>query len=326
VLYNSLNQMKAKNLQAGKHADGQGLWLIKRTKIAGNWILRLSMNGKRREMGLGRWPDVSISEAREQAANARRKLRDGIDPIAERAKTRRSIQRLSLAEAIDGCFNARKAQLKGDGQAGRWLSPLNVHIIPKLGTRPVEDIDQHSLKSILEPIWHGKPEAAVKALNRVNLTLKYAAALGLDVDLQAAMKTRALLGKQRHKVTHIPSLPYADAPEFYRWLNTVSGVPALALRFLILTVARTSEIRFATFDEIQNDIWHLPSDRTKTGREHRIPLTTEALQIVKIAREASRNEYLFASYQGKPISDAAMSSFMKREGYTWISCVIQNMG
>ena len=182
MLYNALNQMTARSFGGGKYADGQGLWLIKRDKVLGKWILRLVVSGKRREMGLGRWPDVSIAEARERAATARRQLRDGVDPIFERKKIRRSSKPLTLAEAINGCFEAKKAELKRDGDAGKWMSPLKVHIIPKLGTYPVEEINQHTLLEVLQPIWHEKSAIARKALNRVNLTLKHAAALGLDVD------------------------------------------------------------------------------------------------------------------------------------------------
>ena len=315
MIYNTLNQMKAKSLDAGKYADGQGLWLVKRSKVAGKWVLRLTVYGKRREMGLGPWPDVSIAEARGRAEEARKKLRDGIDPIIEREKAQTAAQKITVREAIDGCFEARQAELKGDGEAGRWLSPLKVHVIPKIGRYPIEEIDQHVLKNTLGPIWHEKPEAAAKALNRMNLTLKHAAALGLNVDLQAPMKARALLGKQRHTVTHIPSMPYQEAPAFFMWLKGRDGVAAIALRFLILTVARTSEVRFAKIGEIDDDVWTLAPERTKTGQLHRIPLTDEALEVVKIATEATDSDFLFPSYRGKAMSDAAMSSFMKREGY-----------
>lgn len=315
MIYNALNQLKARSLNAGKHADGQGLWLVKRDRVLGKWVLRLTVNGKRREMGLGPWPDVSIAEARLMAAEARKTLRKGVDPIVKRAKERASTRKLSVEDAILGCFEARKAELKADGEAGRWMSPLRAHVIPKIGRFPVEELDQHVIKDALAPIWHEKTEAAKKALNRINLTLKHAAALGLDVDLQATMKARALLGKQRHQVKHIPSLPYVEAPSFFRWLKERKGVAPLALQFLILTLARTSEVRFARFSEIDSDVWTLASERTKTGKPHRIPLTNEARRVVDIAREQSENDLLFPSYSGKPISDAAMSSFMKREGF-----------
>jgi integrase len=315
VKHNALTQFEARNLPAGKHADGQGLWLVKREKEHGKWVLRFEAFGNRREMGLGRWPDVSIAEARTRAEEARKTLRDGTDPIYERLKAKRAGKPLTVKEAVEGCFEARKAELKGDGEAGRWMSPLTVHVIPKIGNYPIEEVDQHVLRDLLAPLWHTKTEAAAKALNRMGLTLKHAAALGLDVDLQATMKTRALLGKQRHTLEHIPSLPYDEAPEFYKWLLATDGVSALALRFLMLTVARTSEVRLASFPEIKADIWTLPAERTKTDVSRRIPLVVEAVKIVKVCRTLSKNEYLFPAYKGQPISDAAMATLMKRNGY-----------
>ncbi len=267
-------------------------------------------------MGLGRWPDVSIAEARERAAEARKTLRDGLDPIVEREKEKFGANRLTVAQAIEGCFEARKAELKQDGDAGRWMSPLNVHIVPKLGRLPIEQLDQHALKRVLEPIWHKKTEAAAKALNRMNLTLKHAAALGLDVDLQATMKARALLGKQRHQVKHIPSMPYTDVSAFYRSLVDMDGVGPLALRLLILTAARTSEIRLATIDEIDGDVWTIPAEHTKSGKEHRVPLVPEAVRVIRIARARSSGDHLFASARGKPLSDMGMAAVMKRRDLT----------
>lgn len=115
--------------------------------------------------------------------------------------------RLTLADAVQGCFEAKRAELKNGGHAGRWMFPLSVHVLPKIGKLAIEDIDQHELKRVMEPIWHEKPDTARKAMNRLNLTLKYAAALGLDVDLQAVMKAQALLGKRCLTTKHIPSLP-----------------------------------------------------------------------------------------------------------------------
>ena len=310
VRFCALSQLKAKSAPAGMYGDGQGLWLVKRDKVFGKWVLRLHQNGKRKNMGLGRWPDVGIAEARERAALARRALRDGNCPVEERRKARRVIHRLTVAEAIESCFEARKAELKGDGQAGRWMSPLSVHVIPKIGTLAIEDLDQHRLKELLDPIWHAKPEAAAKALNRLGLALKHSAALGLDVDLQATLKARALLGKQRHVEEHIPALPYEEAPAFYAWLGTVGGVPAKALKFLMLTVARTSEVRLATSSEIAGDVWTIPAERTKTGKEHRVPLVKEAKKL------ATAEGLLFPTARGKALSDMGMSMLMRREGYT----------
>lgn len=294
--------MKARSLPEGKYSDGQGLYLIKRTKAHGKWVLRLVVYSKQREMGLGRWPDVSISEARQRAEDARKATRGGVDPIFERLRVKRAGVPLTLKEAIVGAYNAKKAELKDEGKAGRWMSPLEVHVIPKFGAYPVDKIDQHVLKELLAPIWETKPEAAKKALNRIGQTLRHAAALGLPVDLQATMKTRALLGKQRRTVEHIPSLPYVDAPAFFQSLGETKS--ALALKFLILTLGRTSEVRLAHSREIEDDIWTIPAERTKTGVSRRIPLVAEARKLV-------RDEYLFGA-----ISDAAMLKLMKDRGLT----------
>ena len=315
MIYNALNTMKARNLAAGKYADGRGLWLVKRDRVAGKWILRLTIAGRRREMGLGPWPDVTIAEARERAQVARRRVREGVDPIEERSAARYRAKRLTIADAIQGCFAARRAELKADGAAGRWLSPLSVHVIPKVGERAIEDVDQHMLKQLLAPIWHTKPDTARKAMNRLNQTLRHAAALGLDVDLQAAMKARALLGKQRHEVQHVPSLPYAKAPAFYHMLSTRQQMSCLALRFLMLSVARTSEVRFARLSDIHNDVLTIPPERTKTGNKHRIPLGTESLAVIDAAQQLQLSEYLFPAPRGGAMSDATMSRFMERAGY-----------
>jgi len=313
--YNVLNQMTAKSFQKGKYADGQGLWLVKRNKQHGKWMLRLTIHGDRREMGLGSWPAVSIAEAREIASEARQKVRLGIDPIIERIINKQAAKPMSLEEAIESCFSARKAQLKNDGKAGRWLSPLVLHVIPKIGKVPVASINQHHLKSTLAPIWHEKASTAEKALQRTGLALVHAAALGLEVDLNAVRKAQALLGAQRHSVKHIAAMPYRDIPSFYEWLTIQTGVAALALRFLILTAGRTTEVRLAKFDEIEDGVWSLAAERTKTNTARRIPLTDEALRVVTVAKDRAVNEYLFPSYKGKPLSDSAMSKLMREAGY-----------
>ncbi len=315
MLINALSKLGSVSLPEGKHADGQGLWLVKRSKQTGKWVLRLTMHGRRREMGLGRWPDVSIAEARGKADAARRLCRDGKDPLFERARVSKAKKPLTFKEVVDDCFEARKAELKGEGRNGKWMSPLLVHVIPKIGKYPVEEIDQHIIKQTLAPIWHDKAESAEKALNRINVAIRHAAALGLAVDMQATMKAKALLGKQRRTTTHIPSMPYAEVPAFYKWLDSQKLVSARALQVLILTVARTSEVRLAVSDEFESGLWNLPAERTKTGVERRIPLVSEAARIVTArVDDIGGSGALFPAHRGQPISDAAMATLMKRQG------------
>lgn len=317
-MINALSKLGSVSLPKGKHADGQGLWLVKGTKATGKWVLRLTIHGRRREMGLGRWPDVSIAEARGKADEARRLCRDGKDPLFERARISKIKKPLTFKEVIDDCFEARKAELKGEGRNGKWMSPLLVHVIPKIGKYPVEEIDQHIIKQTLAPIWHEKAESAEKALNRINVALRHAAALGLAVDMQAPMKAKALLGKQRRTTTHIPSMPYAEVPAFYKWLNGQRLVSASALQLLILTVARTSEVRLSVPVEFSEDIWDLPGERTKTGVGRRIPLVSEASRIVR-DRVAAVGDGgpLFPAHRGQPLSDMAMATLMKRQGLAY---------
>jgi len=150
------------------------------------------------------------------------------------------------------------------------------------------------------------------------MTLKHAAALGLDVDLQAVLKAKALLGKQRHKVEHIPSMPYDEVPDFYQSLCMSKSNSYLALRFLILTVARSAEVRFATFDEIDGNVWTISAERTKQGKEHKIPLSDEALLIVEVVREKFGGKgFLFQASSGKQLSDTAMNMIMKRRNHDY---------
>lgn len=230
---NRLSAKGAASLGPGKHADGAGLWLVKDESGRGKWVLRLVMQGRRREMGLGAFPTVSLAEARRHADAARAVVRSGLDPIKERDRRRREASRnLHLLKdiALDA-FESRKAELKGDGKAGRWFSPLALHVLPKLGRVPVSDIDQTDIRDCLAPIWHSKAETAQKALGRLAVCLKHAAALGLQVDLQATEKARALLGKPRHRAKNIPALPWVEVPDFYASLSD-GTVTHLALRLL----------------------------------------------------------------------------------------------
>jgi integrase len=310
---NKLSATQVKNFSAGKYSDGGGLWLYKRPDGGAQWILRVTVHGRRREMGLGSLQHVSLKESRAEAEKWREVVRQGKDPIKERGRLRREDSKddHSLALIAKEAFEARKAELKGDGKAGRWFSPLELHVIPKIGRIPVEDIDQQDIKNTLAPIWHTKADTARKAMNRLGIVMRYAAAMGLDVDIQATEKAKALLGKSRHKPKHVPALDWKDVPDFYQSLSD-GTVTHLAIRLLILTAARSSEIRFCNLSEIDDDIWVIPEERMKAGKEHRIPLSSEALAVIKQAKPFEKEGFLFPSVRKGVISDATMSRYMER--------------
>ncbi|ACP23929.1 phage integrase-like protein contains catalytic core domain [Sinorhizobium fredii NGR234] len=316
---NKLTAVAVKNASAGKHSDGGGLWLHKREDGGSQWILRVNVHGRRREMGLGSASDVSLKEAREAAERWRALVRSGLDPIKERQRQRREAARNlhCLDDIARDAFESRKAELKGDGIAGRWFSPLEIHVLPKLGKVPVVDIDQTDIRDVLAPIWHSKAETARKALNRLAICLKHAAALGLDVDLQATDKARALLGKQRHKIENIPAMPWQDVPGFFASLSDGS-VTHLALRLLILTGVRSGPLRFLRDEQINGDVWTIPGEAMKGRKgataDFRVPLSDAALAVVEQARQHARDGFLFPSLRKGVISDATMSRLMERAG------------
>ncbi|WP_375706568.1 tyrosine-type recombinase/integrase, partial [Bartonella sp. AA33NXGY] len=211
-------------------------------------------------------------------------------------------------------FETRKAELKGDGKDGHWFSPLQLHILPKLGCLPVSEITQTEIRNTLAPIWHTKAGAARTALIRLKLCLKHAAALGLDVDLQATEKARALLGKQRHKVKNLPAMDW-NIPAFYQTLCEASTLTQLALRLLILTGVRSNPLRHIHKDQVEGDIWTIPAENMKgkrdTTKEFRVPLSSEALDILKQARSLSRNDFFFSATGRGPLATKCMAQYMR---------------
>lgn len=244
-------------------------------------------------------------------------MRAGVDPIKDRERQRReAVRNLHiLADVARDAFEARKAELKGDGAAGRWFSPIELHILLKLGKVPVAEIDQVDIRDTLAPICHTKAETADKALGRLAIIMRHAAALGLRVDLQATDKARALLGKPRHIAKHIPAMDWRDVPGFYASLDDGS-VTHLALRLLILTGVRSGPLRFAGEDQIVGDVWTIPANamkgRTGTTADFRVPLSTEAQTLIAQARRHARDGWLFPSVRKGVISDATMSRLMER--------------
>lgn len=319
---NRLSAVEVRQSPAGKYADGGGLWLVKSGPKSGKWVLRVTVHGRRREMGLGSIADVSLKDARESAREWRAVAQAGNDPVKERERRRRERERNLhlLADVAQDAFEARKASLKRDGKAGRWFSPLELHVLPKLGKVPVAEIDQIDIRDTLQPIWHDKAETARKAMNRLGIVLKHAAALGLDVDLQATEKARALLGKSRHKAKHIPALHWKEVPAFYASL-TDGTVTHLALRLLILTGVRSYPLRHLRLEHISGNVWTIPGEIMKAtvdeeeGAEFPVPLSKEALAVIARAEPLARGGCLFPNVRRKGvISDMTMSGLMKGRG------------
>ena len=266
-----INRLSAKGVGSaspGKHYDGAGLYLRVEPNGSGRWVQRYRLHGREREMGLGSASDVSLKAARKERDEIRALVASGVDPIKERDRRNRENvkDRPTLSVVAHECFEARKASLKGGGTAGRWLSPIELHVLPKLGAVPIEDIDQRDIKDALAPIWNEKVDTARKALQRLSLIIEHGAAMGLDVNPNACKLARSLLGKQVHTVKHIPSMPWQEVPAFAASLAG-RGAVAEALLFAILTAVRSGPVRFARWADIDldNNIWTVPAEDMKGG-------------------------------------------------------------
>lgn len=316
-----LSSAFVKSAPHGKHSDGQGLWLIKRTDGGAQWMLRISLGGKRREMGLGSANDVSLKEARELASEYRKLAKQGIDPINFRLAEKRALLKpgKSLAEIATAAYEAKKAELKNDGINARWFSPLQLHVLPKLGKISVEDITQQDIAEALQPIWHHKAATAKKAIGRLNIVLTYAAAAGYDVDLNAIAKAKALLGKNRHQTQNIPALDWRQVPDFYASLKEPTIIQ-LALRLLILTGVRSYAIRYAHVDQFDGDTWIIPAENMKgqitQTTDFHVPLSSEAQIVISTAMHFARDGFLFPGIRSGVISDASLARLMERRGMT----------
>lgn len=320
---NLLSAARCRTAGPGKLGDGGGLYLVKQPSGAGQWHYRFSHGGKRREMGLGPYPVITLAAARAERDRWESVRVAGRDPIEERARERRraTAPGRTLREVTAAAFEAEKATLRDEGKAGRWLSPLTIHVMPHLGDRDVESLDQNEIEAVLKPLWKEKPTTAKKALNRLAKVMRYGAARGLTVDLNAVPLARALLGDPGHQTKHIAAMPWQEVPAFYKKLT--DGTPTtLALRLLILTGARSRPVRFAHVDQFNGDVWTIPGEgdgaRQKglKGKvpDFRVPLAVSAQAVVAEAADQSRDGFLFPGLKRGVISDASMAATMKRAG------------
>ncbi|HWL56318.1 MAG TPA: integrase arm-type DNA-binding domain-containing protein [Paracoccus sp. (in: a-proteobacteria)] len=317
-LRGKLTNLSVKSLSPGKHCDGDGLWLHK-TDESAKWVFRFSLSGRRREMGLGSTSHVTLAQARGMAREARTLVMQGKDPIRDRRdRAAEAAQRdVTFAQLTELAFEARKDGLKDGGKAGNWMSPLAVHVLPKIGHLAAKDVNQHDIVDVLKPIWRKSASIAAKALERIGIVLQHGAAMDLPVDVTARTKARALLGDQKHVATHIPAMPWREVPDFYKTLTKIEGKSSLALRFVILTGARSAEVRELHLSEIKGRIWTIPAARMKNGKEHRVPLSDEALAVIEAAKAVKVAGHIFIGPSGKPLSDMSLSKVMKARGLSY---------
>lgn len=310
----------------GYYADGGNLNLQVSESGSKSWVFRYTLQGRQREMGIGSLTSVSLGEARKRAASCRLLLEDGVDPIAAR-NARRAQDALSSANTVsfkvcaDSYIASHRPGWKNQKHADQWESTIKAYCSSVIGTLPVQAVATSHVMQILEPIWTKIPETANRLRGRIESILDWASARGYRsgenparwrghlAELLPAMKKTA-------RVKHHPALPYEEIGAFISELKLEEGIAARALEFLILTAARTSEAINATPAEFDLDkaIWTIPAGRMKSGKEHRVPLSPRAMEIIRTQLELNENYVFPGQKSSKPLSNMAMLKLLERMG------------
>jgi integrase len=325
-LVDKLTAITVQKLKApGMYADGAGLYLQVHGAQSKSWILRYSLRGQAREMGLGSLRKISLADARRKVAEYHKLLDDHIDPIEHRKQTRATAAVANAAtvtfkEAAKRFISMRSKGLSNVKHAAQWTSTIATYAEPILGKLPVRDIDTGHIYQVLEPIWTTKPETAGRVRGRIERILGWCKANGYRGGENPARwrdNLDQMLPKlsEVKKVRHHPALPYAELPEFIAKLQQEEGIAARALEFAILTAARTEEVILARPSEINKKakLWTAPPEHMKLKREHLVPLCWRAMQLISGASES----YVFPnpSHKDKPLSNMAMLALLDRMGY-----------
>ena len=325
-----LSAAKVRTAKPGRYGDGNGLYLFVRQSGAERamraWVFRYRMPGGRmREMGLGSADLVPLADVRVKAADLTRKVRAGIDPLAERDAIKAEAGAAMTFDAVATAYvAAHEAGWRNAKHRQQWKNTLATYAAPVLGNLPVATVDTGAVMRVLEPLWREKTETASRVRGRIESVLDFAAARGwrtgdnparwrghLDNLLPAPSKVA--------KVQHHAALPWRQMGAFMVDLGKQEGVAAIALRFAILTAARTGEAIGATWGEIDlaENVWTIPAERMKAGRDHRAPLSSGALAALAEARQLRTDQSDDAPVfpggkAGKPLSNMAMLALLRR--------------
>jgi len=291
---------------------------------ARSWILRCNVGRKRRHIGLGGFPDVTLSGARERARDARELIRQGIDPVEHKKAARAALEAaqkrgLTFSEAMERFLKGKLAEFDNPKHRKQWRATLDTYAVPAVGDMLVGDLQVADVQRILEPIWLEKNETASRLRGRVEAVLSWATVAGhRSGDNPARWKGNldAILPKPSKvsKVEHHPALQIDDASCWFKDVQERSGFATRALEFKAMTCARSGEIRGAVWSEmdLSSGMWIVPASRMKAGKEHRVPLTVDAIELLHGLARMENSDFVFPAPRGGMLSDAALSACMKR--------------
>ena len=324
---NRLTALQVQKLKVpGYHADGAGLHLCVKASGGKSWIFRYRFGGKEREMGLGPLHTFSLADARDRALEQRKLIAQGIDPIEQKRalETQRKLTDASVISfdlAAEKFIASHRAGWKNAKHAEQWASTLKTYASPVFGTSPVSEIDTQLVMRVLEPIWTTKTETASRVRGRVEKIWGWAKTQGYcSGDNPAAWRGHLenLLSapKKTKNVEHHAALPWREIPAFMQEVRAMPGTASLAMELIVLTACRTSEGIEATWQEfdLSQRMWTIPAARMKSGREHVVPLSGGALEVLQRARTAdTESAFVFPGGKpGKPLSNMAALALLKR--------------
>ena len=313
-----LTGAKAKSLsKPGRHGDGDTLYLCVKASGAKSWIQRITIDGRRHDIGLGAFPVVSLAKARERAFANRVAIADGQNPLAEKIKARIP----TFREAAEKTIEANRPRWRNPKTDRNWTAALERHAFPILGNMCVDRIGREDVLRVLTPLWTSKPEQARKLRRRIRATLAWCQAQGHIEHNIAGEAIDGALPAQPAVKQHLRALPYRDVAAALATVDSSRASPTakLCLRFTVLTAARSGETRGATWTEIdlQAGEWRIPASRMKSGVEHRVPLSDGALAVLQRALPLrNHSDLIFPSpaRRGRPLSDMALTKVLRDSG------------
>ena len=316
---NLLSDRAVRHAKAGTHNDGNGLTLRVGANGKRSWVLRYTWQGKSANLGLGSYPAVWLKEARALAADRRAEIADGGKPTGAReAVASRSPApiKLTFRQVAEQVIELRRPTWSSDRHAKQWTESLTNHAYPAIGEKPLEDITSGDVLAMLVAIWNEKPETSTRVKQRAQIVFDFAIAAGLRSDNPVAAVGKVLPQRPRLKEHH-RALAYGELPRAITALrqSTANVATRLALEFIILTAARAGEVRGMTWDEINFECatWTVPAARMKMRREHRVPLSDRAIEILREARElGKRGPLVFPGSKGQPLSNMAFTMLLRR--------------
>jgi integrase len=312
-----LNRLTARTVASlkkpGRHADGQNLYLkISADGSSKSWVFMFDIAGRQREGGLGSIASVSLAEARSKASEWRSLLAKGLDPLeARKAAHEAEATRKTFGQCAEELIKAKRSEWRNATHVRQWSQTLGDYCA-QIWNTPVDDIDTPAVLSVLTPIWGLKPETALRLRGRIEATLDFAKIHKLRTGENPATWRGhlALILPKRQKLDrgHLAAMPYRDVAAFVKTLREAESIRALALEFLILTAGRLGEVLGAQWAEIDlaGRVWTIPAGRMKAGREHRVPLSVRAIEIVERMAEIRSSDNIFPGQRrGRPLSHCA---------------------